>query len=58
VGEVEVELAEIERPAGLLATEILHSSPVLEIAMVSYDVECLRKPFEVMLPILQHVDDA
>jgi len=50
---MEVEAAEIERPACLTATEVLCCSPVLEVLVVRDNMKGLRKAFEIVLSVFQ-----
>src|SRR6266849_4198745 len=56
--EMKVKATEIQRPASLLSSKVLHCAPVLKVAVISHNIERLWEAFEVVTPIFKRVDDA
>ena len=57
VMECEVEVCEVERPAGLPVVEVLGSHEVLQVLVVCPDFKLVFRSFDEVSPFLQCTDD-
>src|SRR5690606_1432119 len=57
VGEREPEAGEVESPTSLSTAEVLCGAPVLEVGMVSDNLEGFRESFQEVAPVLESLDN-